>query len=148
MGEVGITTSQIAIDGVAYSGLRAIQYPLLTGNRVVWTAPNSTSFPILEMKHQPTALSGVNLLTATDVDNFIIAVSAGSAERKISFMWGVGTSSADAEVYGYAYSGDVTGQSCYTPYGSGTRYYHVAWTFPLSRTQLYLAADDTVLVGA
>jgi len=146
MGEVGITAAQIAIDGVAYGGLRAISYPLLTGNRVVWTAPNSTSFPILEMGHNPCSLSGVNLLAATSVDEFMAAVSAGSAERKISFL--MGGESADVEYYGYAYSGDVSALDCYTPYGSATRYYHIAWTFPFSRTKIYVAADDSVWIGA
>jgi hypothetical protein len=77
------------------------------------------------------------------VDEFVVAVATGSAERRISWMLGA------TEVYGMAYSGD-TGPvlECVNPYGTATRLYRVPFSFTLSQSKIWIATTDTVLWGS
>jgi len=53
-----------------------------------------------------------------------------------------------AEHYVYAYSGDITSLTCINPHRPVTRYYEIGFTFPMSRSGVYVASTDTVLWGS
>jgi hypothetical protein len=102
----------------------------------------STVFPTKELGHVQPVISGVMQVTQAKVAVFIADVRAGTIERKISFLLG------DEECYGYAKSGDITDNKCLNfKSRGGMRIYSIAFSFPLTRSQVYRASDDMVLWG-
>lgn len=142
MAALNLTFGQLGIGTTAYGDLREFSPPAITRQRMQHVTSNSTVFPTKELGYLPMTVAGVMSITAASVDEFVIAVATGSAERKISWMLGA------TEVYGYAYSGDSgPALECVNPYGSQTRIYLVPFSFTLSRSKVYKASDDSVLWG-
>lgn len=146
MPALGLTQGQIAIGTTKYSGIYDLGIPGAAGQRIVHTPSLSTVFPTKEMGHLPGVLSGrLRRLTGANLIAFIAAVRTGTSERKVSFLIG-GT-----ECYVYTYSGDIDAPVCTHTNGLPTasdRLYEVGFSFPLSRSKVYNASDDTVLWGS
>ena len=141
MSEIGLTFGQLGIGSTAYGDLREFTPPAVQKNIIQHIVPSSTSFPTKDAGYVPGVVSGVMQITALSVDEFIVALATGSAERKISWLHGA------VEVYGYAYSGHMTEMKCMNPYGSVTRLYRVGFAIPLSRSIVYTASTDVALWG-
>lgn len=134
-GEIGIGSS-------LYGGLQDLTYPTAAGLRIMHATALSTRFPVKELGHLPSAISGVLHMTAPRIPAFIADVRAGGSERKVRFLHG------STECYVYARSGDVTANRCLNFRArEAVRVHEVAFTFPLTRTMVYRASDDAVLWG-
>lgn len=144
MAAVGLVWGEIGIGASVYGGLQEFGYPTAEGMRIVHLTSLSTVFPTKEAGHQQPAVSGVMRMTAANIAAFIADVRAGTSERKVSFLMG------DVECYGYAKSGDITGNKClnFEARGAATRVHEVSFSFPLTRSKLYKASDDSVLWGS
>lgn len=142
MGAIGLVEGELGMTSTRYAGLRSLEFPAQARSRIVHVTSLSTYFPTKELGYVPSTLAGTMLITAASVDEFISAVLTGSAERKISFMWG------GVEHYVKAYSGDITSLTCINPYGTATRLYEIGFSFPLSRSQVYVGSSDAVLWGS
>lgn len=143
MAVMGLKEGEIGIGATAYGGVIEFTYPAALGMRIVDVAPKTTSFYVKEMGHLGSQVSGVISMVADNVDAFIAIVEAGTSERKISWLRG------DEEQYGYAYSGDVTDDTCVN-YGArgAAKIHHLSFVFPLSRSIIYRASDDTAKRGS
>lgn len=135
--------NEIGIGTTKYGDLVELMPPGITRSRLQHVAPNATTFPTKELGYLPMSLTGVMQITAASVDEFVIAVATGTAERRISWMLGA------VELYGFAYSGD-TGPALQVlnAYGSATRIYRVPFSFTLSRSIVYIATTDAALWGS
>jgi hypothetical protein len=140
--ESSLEFGQIQLGINVYGDLRGMSGPDSPSIRLVHAAPNSTSVPMKHKGHGPAVISGTHLVDGDDLVAFINDIRDGSAERKI--MWLLGTE----PVYGWVYSGDITGISPVNFYGTAARKYDVSWRFILSRSKVYWTADDTVAWGS
>jgi hypothetical protein len=145
MAALNITQGQLGITTTKYDHLCELDIPVPQMQRIVVSPPNSTTFPTKEMGYTPTTLSGkFNKLSGTEVTTLIAVIATGTAERKITFMLG------GVECYGYAYSGNPGTRVCVNSTGLPTasdRQYELSFSFPLSRSKIYKASDDSTLWG-
>lgn len=144
MAVMGLEWGEIGIGSTAYGGVIELSYPTALGMRIVDVAPKTTSFYVKEMGHLGSTVSGIISMVAANVPAFIATVRTGTSERKISWLHG------SEEQYGYAYSGDVTEDKCvnYGARGNATRIHEVSFVFPLARSMVYKASDNSVLWGS
>jgi len=139
---IGITEFQLGIGATIYSSLVSIELPAPAAARIQHVCSNVTFWPTKSLGYVPATLAGEMFITGASVDEFVTAVLTGSAERKISFHF------ANAEHYVYAYSGDVTSIDRITRFKTSPHKYTVSFSFPLSRSKVYKASDDSVLWGS
>jgi len=142
MAALGIVAGELGISSTKYTALQTLSFPAQGRQRLQHVCSLSTSFPTKELGYVPASLSGVMLRPATGVDTFVAAVLTGTGERRISFLF------EGAEVYVYAWSGDITEITYLKPWDTGNSPCRVGFSFPLSRSQLYKASDDSVLWGS
>jgi hypothetical protein len=141
---LGLRWGELGIGSTIYAGLKEIEYPTVQGVRLAHVASLCTYYPTLELGHMQPAVGGVMQITGANVTAFVQAVRDGSVERRISFIMD------DEECYGLAQSGDITANRCinYNARGQVTRIHQVTFSFPLTRSIIYQASDDSVMWGS
>ncbi len=146
MAAIGITQGQLGITTTKYDHLCELNIPEAKGLRITHVVANSTMFPTKELGHLPSMLSGkFNKLSGTEVMTLMGVIRTGTSERRITFMLG------GDEMYVYSYSGDVSSPVCVNSSGLPTaadRQYGLSFSFPLSRSGVYLASSDAVQWGS
>jgi len=142
MAALGLNWGEVAFGTTVYTTVRELELPKTRRARIIHSVSKSTKFPSKDLGFRSETIEGVMKVTGANLATFVTDLLDASAERKISFV--IGTT----EAYVYAYGGDLGRIKNMTPYGSVSRVYEVDWSFPLSRSIVYKASDDSTLWGA